>query len=84
MVARFVHIKGWKDGVALGAITLLRFLQVHCGMSLFEAKQLVDKFADAGGLDLPLPPGPPLPPWVPALSDAKIQHEVSGEDPIWE
>jgi len=80
-VARFVHIKGWKDGVPLGAVTLLRFLQQRCGMTLFEAKQLVDKFADEGGLDLPLAPDTSLPPWVAALSEAKIQYDLSGDDP---
>ncbi|MCC6996751.1 MAG: hypothetical protein IT370_19215 [Deltaproteobacteria bacterium] len=67
-------IKGWRSGVQTTAIALLKFLRAHCAMSLFDAKQLIDKFAADGGLMLPLPTTTPA--WVAELSDAGIPHEV--------
>lgn len=69
-------IKGWKHGVALDALPLAHFLQHHAGMRLPEAKRVVDQFAAAGEVRLPLDGR--VPAWVGRLSSARIEYEIVG------
>ena len=47
-----VRIQGWKAGREVQPISLMRLVQSHLGLSLTEAKAVLDEFAEHGEVTL--------------------------------